>query len=392
MRENRTQGSEGGAPGNRCSYPNRKALIVLGVFTLNMCAFAQLENGTHVYWYKAGANGYNLQASPGPNIAAGAFIHEGKIVTSNNSSGLGYAGSNFSFGSNPDDDQGWCGAFFSDDLCNPANAGGTVTSAFLRGEYDDWPSANGPLCNGGPVAIRCGVVDVSFGILMWGGAASMPDDAVWADLDPMNTLSYALTIVGAEEVINFTAPQGRTDGASAPLLDGQFLELDVTDQVNWILANASASAQYAIVALSDVGVGSTGKASIIAAENGVYSPTHGAAVPNAPWTTDGNTAHLVCVGNLAQVSTEDGAGVSASTVSIENNPNPFNPTTNILYNTLGNTGILKIFNAEGKVVYSNTVSGKGSLIWNAANQPSGMYFSKLIVGKRNVTKRMILIK
>ncbi|OGJ86451.1 MAG: hypothetical protein A2268_01405 [Candidatus Raymondbacteria bacterium RifOxyA12_full_50_37] len=373
----------------------KKALIAVGVLAMSICTYAQLASGSHVYWYKATTNGYGLTDNPGPNLPANAFVHEGKIVTANNSTGLGYAGTGFSFGSNPLDNQGWCGVIFSGDLNNTENIGGSVDSAFIRGEYDDWPSGNGPLCNGGPVAIRCGVVDVSFGIMMWGSADAMPDDAVWADLDPMNTLSYDLTIAGAEEIINFTSPQGRTTGDASPLLDKQFFRVDVTDQVNYILQNISSTSAWAIVCLSQAGVGDTGKTSGIAGEGGGYDGMHGGtavSVANVPWTTDGNTMHLLAYGSLAQVSVENEAAEVAGKIAIDNNPNPFNPTTTITYNTLGLKGMLKIFNSAGKVVYSNSVSGKGSTVWNAQNMSSGVYFSRLTVGNSVVSKRLILMK
>jgi len=370
----------------------RKALVGVLMLTLSLCAYAQLSSGTHVYWYKATTNAYTLQDNPGPGISAGAFVHEGKIVTANNSSGLGYAGKGFSFGSNPLDNQGWCGVFYSANLNDIANAGGNVTSAYLRGEFIDYWSANGPLCNAGPVAIRCGVVDVSFGVSMWGGPAAMPDDAVWSDLDPMNTLDYALTIAGAESTINYTAPAGRPAIDGTPLLGKQFMQVDVTAQVNWILNNITDISAWAIVCLAPIGAGSTGKASISANEN--CSGVDGGATPPLAeyWSTDGNTAHLLCVGNLAQVKAENASAAVAGKVSLTNEPNPFNPTTNISYNTLGNRGALKVFNSVGKMVYSTIVSGKGSKMWDAGNLPSGVYFSRLTVGNSTVSKRIILIK
>src|SRR3989339_1019938 len=379
----------------RGGSPMERILIVVCIALFYVLNYAEITDGVHVYWYKIWENNYNIEDPNGPALPAGAIKHGGKIVTANNSTGLGYAGSGFSCGSERDDDQGWSSVFFSDNLHNASNAGGHADSAFLCGEYTDWASGNGALCDGGPIAIRCGVVDVSFGIMMWGSADAMPDDAVWADLDPMNTLSYDLTIAGAEEIINFTSPQGRTTGDASPLLDKQFFRVDVTDQVNYILQNISSTSARAIVCLSQAGVGDTGKTSGIAGEGGGYDGMHGGtavSVANVPWTTDGNTMHLLAYGSLAQVSVENEAAEVAGKIAIDNNPNPFNPTTTITYNTLGLKGMLKIFNSAGKVVYSNSVSGKGSTVWNAQNMSSGVYFSRLTVGNSVVSKRLILMK
>ena len=113
---------------------------------------------------------------------------------------------------------------------------------------------------------------------------------------------------------------------------------------------------------------------------------------NVPWTTDGNTAHLLCVGNLAQTKVENASIAVAGKVSLINEPNPFNPFTTNSNNTAGNKGMLKIFSAAGTLLYSKEVSGKGALAWNAAGLPSGVYFSRLTMGNSTISKRMILIK
>jgi len=370
-----------------------KMLGVALVFAMHVATYCQLVPGTHVYWYKALTNGYNLQDQGGPNLPEGIIVHEGKIASANYSPGLGYAGGGFSCGSNTNDDQGWCGVFFPGDLNNIANAGGHVDSAFIRGEYQDVWSSNGPLCHEGPIAVRCGVVDVSFGIMMWGSIEALPDDAKWADLDPMNNLSFDMGIAGAEETINFQALAGRPTGNSdTPLLDSQFVKFDVTDQVNYILDNVSATSAWAIVLLSSIGAGSTGKFSISAGENaGGTSQDSTILVKNSYWTQDGNTAHLLAYGSLAPISVEKTPDMKGG-FSLDNSPNPFNPTTTITYNTLGRKGMLTIYGSTGKVVRQAAVSGSGSLVWDAHDMPSGIYFSRLTIGNTTLSKRMVMLK
>ena len=265
--------------------------LVALLFLTYISAFSK----THVFWYTAATNAYDITytdgSGHGPSLPSGTVLHEGKIVTCNNSSGLGYAGTGFSCGSSANDDQGWNCAFFSADLHTMSES--NVTSAKIRAEYDDWAAANGPICNGGSIAIRAGVANISFGISMWGGPASLPDDAVWADLDPMSTLNYTMSLSGAEETINYTTKQGRISNDTPPLLDSQFIEIDVTDQVNWILSHKSGNTYYAIVLLSPIGAGSTGKFTALAAENRVCYDQSGLTIQNSHWSTDCNTAHLV---------------------------------------------------------------------------------------------------
>ncbi|OGJ87312.1 MAG: hypothetical protein A2487_05095 [Candidatus Raymondbacteria bacterium RifOxyC12_full_50_8] len=371
-----------------------RILIVVCIALFYVLNYAEITDGVHVYWYKIWENNYNIEDPNGPALPAGAIKHGGKIVTANNSTGLGYAGSGFSCGSERDDDQGWSSVFFSDNLHNASNAGGHADSAFLCGEYTDWASGNGALCDGGPIAIRCGVVDVSFGIMMWGSADAMPDDAVWADLDPMNTLSYDLTIAGAEEIIDFTAPQGRIQNDVPPILDGQFVRINVTDQVNWILSNVNGSSAYGIVMLSQAGVGSTGKFSLLAGENCVLTSDVSVTVPNVPWSTDGNTVHLVVYGSAEATLDAEVVPVAGNGLALEQNaPNPFNPMTTIAY-TIGNgaRGQVRICNAQGATVYTALVAGQGSLVWNAEAQPSGVYFCSLNTGKTSVSRKMVLLR
>ena len=362
---------------------------------LTLAAAIPVSAETHVFWYKALQNHYALTDSLGPALPADAIVHEGKIVTCNVSVGLGYAGRGFSCGSGWTDDQGWCSAFFSGDLSDSANAGSSVTSAFLRGEYDDWAFSS-PQCNEGPIAIRCGVIDVSFGVSMWDKPSNLPDDAVWADLDPMNTLNYNYPIAGAEEILNFTALGGRRDGMAAPVLDSQFVSIDVTDQVNWILANYAAGTYYAIVVLSKVGTGSTGKFSTLANEQCVYDPTHNrmVMVPNAPWAADGNSIHLVINGDLADsVRAEKPPAITEQALGVSVYPNPFNPSTTISYSIPGNgRAMLSIFSFSGQCVFQKQVAGSGSFSWDASKQGSGVYVCRLEAGGKVVARRMVFIR
>ena len=81
----------------------------------------------------------------------------------------------------------------------------------------------------------------------------------------------------------------------------------------------------------------------------------------------------------------------------QNYPNPFNPSTSINYSipTASNVKIT-IYDALGKnvneLVNKSQVSGNYSVVWNAANMPSGVYIYKIEAGSFSETKKMILIK
>ena len=81
----------------------------------------------------------------------------------------------------------------------------------------------------------------------------------------------------------------------------------------------------------------------------------------------------------------------------QNFPNPFNPETNIKFDIL-KTGYttLKIYDTNGKetdiLLNENLTPGSYIVKFNAADNPSGIYYYKLSSGKSVSVKRMMLIK
>jgi hypothetical protein len=78
-------------------------------------------------------------------------------------------------------------------------------------------------------------------------------------------------------------------------------------------------------------------------------------------------------------------------------PNPFNPETKISYD-VRSSGMLNmsIYNMSGEKVATlksgSHHAGQYSLVWNAQNLPSGIYFLKASMGNRVVTKKLVLMK
>ena len=81
----------------------------------------------------------------------------------------------------------------------------------------------------------------------------------------------------------------------------------------------------------------------------------------------------------------------------QNYPNPFNPSTTISFSIpfTGDTS-LKIYNIIGQevaeLVNEYLLLGNYSFKWNAENQPSGIYFYKLVTDSYSEMKKMVLIK
>lgn len=81
----------------------------------------------------------------------------------------------------------------------------------------------------------------------------------------------------------------------------------------------------------------------------------------------------------------------------QNYPNPFNPTTTINYKVKETVHItLKVYDSKGKEVETltdeNHNTGSYSIIFNASNLSSGIYYYKLSSENFSETKKMILIK
>jgi GH35 family endo-1,4-beta-xylanase len=81
----------------------------------------------------------------------------------------------------------------------------------------------------------------------------------------------------------------------------------------------------------------------------------------------------------------------------QNYPNPFNPTTNIRYSIIKTTNVtLRVYDILGRLVKTlvNTEQAPGNytIIFNAQNLASGVYFYRLNAGNYNMTKKLLLLK
>jgi len=87
---------------------------------------------------------------------------------------------------------------------------------------------------------------------------------------------------------------------------------------------------------------------------------------------------------------------------MQNNPNPFNPSTTIQYILVKPTNVqLTIYNSLGQVIRTlvneKQLQGLKSVVWNGENDfgepvSSGIYFYNLRVGEQAQTNKMLLIK
>ena len=94
--------------------------------------------------------------------------------------------------------------------------------------------------------------------------------------------------------------------------------------------------------------------------------------------------------------------LSAGLVLEQNNPNPFNPSTEIKFSVRkAGSGSLRVYNVRGEMVRTLRKgvfpAGPGSVIWDGRSDAgslsgSGVYFYRLEVGGLAKTNRMVLLK
>jgi hypothetical protein len=102
--------------------------------------------------------------------------------------------------------------------------------------------------------------------------------------------------------------------------------------------------------------------------------------------------------NIVSTSVGDEKNGSPVTYSLNQNyPNPFNPVTSISFEIPQRENVnLTIYNQLGQkvsVLINEVMSpGSHSVIWNAVNMTSGVYFYELRSGNFRTVKKLVLIK
>lgn len=100
---------------------------------------------------------------------------------------------------------------------------------------------------------------------------------------------------------------------------------------------------------------------------------------------------------ITSVGIEDETSLPGDLILNQNYPNPFNPSTTISYKLSSAQDVkLIIFNSLGqevaKLVNSRKPAGTHSVVWNAANFASGVYYYQLSSSDIVLTKKLLLLK
>jgi len=102
-------------------------------------------------------------------------------------------------------------------------------------------------------------------------------------------------------------------------------------------------------------------------------------------------------GNCDDMAILIGSNLPAEFSISQNFPNPFNPVTNIIYALPENVNVqIVVFNLSGKqvatLVNQFQTPGYHSVIWNANNHPSGLYFINMTSGSYVEIMKLMLVK
>lgn len=112
---------------------------------------------------------------------------------------------------------------------------------------------------------------------------------------------------------------------------------------------------------------------------------------------DGYRFYIIVEPFEAVAEKEETLDIPGSVELRPNYPNPFNPSTNISFylpeERPVRLGIYNIVGQQVALLMDDTIqSGEHSVVWNAANNPSGIYIVQLETGNRTLTRKITLIK
>ena len=106
------------------------------------------------------------------------------------------------------------------------------------------------------------------------------------------------------------------------------------------------------------------------------------------------TNHIIINSNILEI---DNAILPQNYQLYQNIPNPFNPITEISFDIPRSSQVsIEIYDIKGEkiaiLIDSNLSAGHHKIIWDASNNPGGIYFYRLVTDEYQETHKMILLK
>jgi hypothetical protein len=129
----------------------------------------------------------------------------------------------------------------------------------------------------------------------------------------------------------------------------------------------------------------------------VGSPCIDAGDPNSPIDPDSTRADMGALPYDHRVGLGGAKVFPRSPFLSQNYPNPFNASTRIAYELPVAADVtISVYDMVGRkvatLVAAHQLAGAHSVIWDAGNKPSGVYFYRIQAGGFVETKRCVLLK
>lgn len=150
----------------------------------------------------------------------------------------------------------------------------------------------------------------------------------------------------------------------------------------------------------DVGAGASGFVTASDPDNNVFlGGVFNSAIMfgDSLVTASGFSIYYAKYGDVVASSVAYPGWASNRVTLFQNAPNPFNPSTRISYSLdRGRHVRLSVFDVRGRrvatLVDESKMTGRHSVLWDAATMPSGVYFYRIEAGDAIETRKMVLLK
>jgi len=137
-------------------------------------------------------------------------------------------------------------------------------------------------------------------------------------------------------------------------------------------------------------------ATTVASGNAIADSNGLITIPGLTLSKTQRTLKIYCTNCTAG---DDIAATGIGVPELRVTPNPFNPRTtikvSIQHAVSGKNAIIEIYNVHGTLVQQLCATSSQlstGIVWDASNQPSGMYIVKVLAGKKALVKKAVLVK
>ncbi|HMB92853.1 MAG TPA: T9SS type A sorting domain-containing protein, partial [Rhodothermales bacterium] len=207
---------------------------------------------------------------------------------------------------------------------------------------------------------------------------------------PFTTAGVAVTDV-LPEGVTFVSASASTDGAGcAPCTYDADTSLWTIDK---LVDGETATLMIVVEVTAEGEIENTARIT----SHHLPDPDSDIAIDNADEDDVASVVITVGSGKATSVVRSGGEGIPETYEMSQNYPNPFNPQTTIPFG-VPQTGhvVVEVYNLLGQRVAllmdEELAAGRHEVIWQALDQPTGMYLVRMVAGETTLTKCVTLVK